>query len=201
MGQIKKDIADKIKTAGSKSKAIKGATDWYSTALKTFLDKSVAKDGGRFVPGKIYVFRYDNPVTEGLQWWDKNPVVLALDPYNNNDVGINLNLLPQKLKETLLDDVHIRLNGQIKTNETRAAENAKAQGQLRLSYEGAKRYLDKYGFGFAIRQYIPGIKKKQAVVSYENWANIVLCDFADLQGITKEQLESLYKKYYKSKNI
>lgn len=201
MGAIKKDIQQKILEAGSKKKAVSVATDWYKSALRAFREKAVAKDPNPFMPGKIYVFRYDTPITENLAWWDKNPVVLALDPVGKNDCGINLNLLPQQLKETLLDEVHIKLNGQIKSAQTRAAENAPSQMPLKFTYEGAKKYLDKFGFGFAVRQYKPQLKKKQAVVSYENWSNIVLCDFADFEGITKQQLESLYKKYYNSKNI
>ena len=201
MGQIKKDIQSQIKIHGSKAKARAEAEDWYSTALSSFNDRTVVKKGERFRPGKIYVFRYDTPITENLQWWDRNPVVLALDPYKGNDVGINLNILPIQVKETLLDDLHIRLNGQIKTNETRARKNAAAQGQLNLTYNGAKRYLDRYGFGFAVRQYKPNLKAGQAVVSYENWAKIVLCNFAELEGISEGALRAMYRKYYNSKNI
>jgi len=201
MGQVKKDIQSQIKLHGSKANARSAAEDWYKTSLNSFNNNSVAKYGERFRPGKIYVFRYDTPITENLQWWDRNPVVLALDSYKGNDVAINLNLLPINVKETLLDDLHIRLNGQIKTNENRAKDNAKAQGQLSLSYQGAKRYLDQYGCGFAIRQYKPALKVKQAVVSYENWAKIVLCDFAELEGITPGMLRAMFRKYYNNKNI
>ena len=97
--------------------------------------------------------------------------------------------------------MHIRLNGQIKTNENRARNNAQAQGGLNLTYQGAKLYLDQFGCGFAVRQYKPNLKAKQAVVSYENWAKIVLCDFAELEGITKGALNAMFRKYYNNKNI
>jgi len=201
MGQIKKDIQALVSELGSKSNAIKESTKWYSTSLSAFRNKEVVKYGERFRPGKIYVFRYDNPITENIEWWDRNPVVLALDPHKSNDVGINLNMLPQDVKETLLDDLHIRLNGQIKTNKTRSPNNASGQGQLNLTYAGAKRYLDKFGCGFAIRQYKPNLKAKQAVVSYENWSKIVLCDFADFEGISRGAVMAMYRKYYNNKNI
>ena len=201
MGQIKKDIQSQIKAHGSKKKARDAAEEWYTNSLKSFNNKTVVQRGGAFQPGKLYVFRYDTPITENLEWWDRNPVVLALDPYKGNDVGINLNILPTNVKETLLDDLHIRLNGQIKTNENRARNNAPAQGQLNLTYQGAKRWLDQYGFGFAVRQYKRNLKGGQAVVSYENWAKIVLCNFADLEGITEGVLRAMYRKYYNSRNI
>jgi hypothetical protein len=201
MGQIKKDIKSQISTLGSKAMAITAAVSWYKKSLSTFRDNGVVKYGERFLPGKIYVFRYDTPITENIEWWDRNPVVLALDPYNGNDVGINLNMLPQDVKETMLDDLHIKLNGQIKSQETKSSKDAKAQGQLNLTYSGAKRYLDKYGCGFAVRQYKPKLKAKQAVVSYENWSKIVLCNFADFEGISEIDVFAMYKKYYNNKNI
>jgi hypothetical protein len=202
MGLIKKEIKVAIKLAGSKMEARKQAMEWYTKSLKDFNAKDVVKRPNRFTPGKIYVFRYDTPKYEKeLPWWDRNPVVLALDPVDGNDCGINLNLLPVYVKETLLDDVHTRLNGQIKTAITRGGGNALNQRGLSLSYKGAKAYLDRYGFGFAVRQYIPSLKRKQAIVNYENWTNIILCEFAELEGVPPGRVKYLFRKYYNNKNI
>ena len=105
MGAIKTQIKALVKTHGSKSNARKEAEAWYASSLKSFRNKEVVKSTIlRFRPGKIYVFRYDTPKTEEtLEWWDRSPVVLALDPYKGNDVGINLNLLPIAVKEFILD--------------------------------------------------------------------------------------------------
>ena len=201
MRTVTQEIDILIGEFGSRAKAKKKAMEWYQKALKSFRNNAVVKKGERFLPGKIYVFRYDTPVTENLQWWDRNPVVLALDSQNKNDLGINLNLIPEEVKETILNELHIKLNGQIKTETTRASQNASAQGQLNLTYDGAKRFLDQYGLGFAIRQYKPELKGKQAIVYYENWSAIVLCDFAQLEGINEPMLRKMYKKYYNSKHI
>jgi hypothetical protein len=202
MGLIKDQIKEKTKTAGSKEAAVRDSKEWYATALKTLKNKNVVKNAKAFVPGKIYVFRYTLPKTkETLEWWDKNPVVLALDTHNGNDIGINLNLLPQNVKETLLDDVYTRLYGQIKTNMTRANENAGAQRNLTLTWDGAKKYLEKYNAVFALRQYIPSLKENQAIVSYEHWADIALCDFIELQGASVIDIIKAFKKQYNNKNI
>lgn len=201
MGSIKKEINEQVKIHGSKAKARLEAEDWYKKSLNSFRNNTVVKRPGRFVPGKIYVFRYDTPVTEDLQWWDRNPIVLALDPYKGNDVGINLNLLPTDVKETLLDDIHTTLMGQIKTATTRSPENAGTQIGLRFTYKGAKQYLDRFGFGFAVRQYIPSLKTKQATVAYEHWSKIAICDFIELEGLSIGQLRSMFRKYYNNKNI
>lgn len=200
MGEVRTNIQKLIKEHGSKKKARTAAEKWYKAALKNFRNKEVSNKANlRFVPGKIYVFRYDDPVTEGLLWWDRNPVVLALDPVNGNDCGINLNLLTVEIREQMLDDIYSKLAGQIKTETTRNTSDAVHQGAIALKYSSAKRYLDKYGFGFAVRQYIPSRKKKQAAVSYENWHQIALCDFAELEGVSKAQLKKFFLDYNKNK--
>lgn len=197
MGEIKKQIRKLSKDAGGKTLARKKAHIWFQTGKSKRSEKSVASTGQRFRPGKIYVFEYKTPKgIDRLEWWDQNPVVLALDPYKGNDVGINLNLLPVTVKEELLDFVYERMQGQIKSQTTGSkAGDAMRQGQIGLSYGGAKSFLNRYGYDFAIRQYIPNLKSKQATVAYENWANIALCDFIDLNGSTVGKIKFLFRKH------
>jgi hypothetical protein len=117
---------------------------------------------------------------------------LALDPDGNNDVGINLNLLPSDVKERLLDRIYNAYESEIKRESVGGKKNdARRQNQLSIRWEEAKNFLASYKF--AIRQYIPGRKLGQAVVSYENWSKIVLCDFADLNGTTYAQLVNEFR--------
>lgn len=200
MGEIKKQIAKLSREAGGKTLARRNAEFWFNTSRLKRSERGVANTGQRFRPGKIYVFDYKTPKTiDRLEWWDANPVVLALDPYQGNDVGINLNLLPVQVKEDLLDFLYDRLSGQIKSQtQGSKSEDALRQGQIMFSYSGAKAFLKRYGFDFAIRQYIPNLKTNQAVVSYENWAKITLCDFIDLNGSSVAKIRYQFRKYLNS---
>ena len=135
--------------------------------------------------------------------WDKNPVMFALDPTDaGNDCGINLNLLPVDVKEDLLDLIYERMKGLIKSASSgNKMYNAKTQAPIKLDYKGAKKFLDDFGLGFAIRQYIPNLKQNQKVVSYENWAQIAMCDFLELEGITVNELRQQFSNYLKNKDI
>jgi hypothetical protein len=197
VGEIKNQIRKLSSEAGGKRLARNVAHAWFEDGKKKRKDKSVSTTGQKFKPGKIYVFDYKKPKTiERLEWWDMNPVVLALDPYNGNDVGINLNLLPVRVKEDLLDIVYDRMRGQIEAQKSgRKAGDALRQGNIKLTYSGAKAFLEKYGFDFAIRQYIPSLKSGQAVVSYESWAKIALCDFIDLNGTTVTKIRYQFRKH------
>ena len=195
MGYVKKQIRELTKSAGSNRAARKAAEKWFNDGVSNKSVKEAAYVRNRFEPGKIYIFEYD-PITPDLEFFDKNPVVLALEQLdNNNDLGVNLNLLPIRVKEDLLDDLYSRVQGQIKSNSTGVKYyNAKTQGGLRITYDGMKSYLQRSGCDFAIRQYKPSRKQKQAVVSYSKWPEIALCDFIDLNGVTMKQIRRLFSK-------
>lgn len=202
MGKIKQDIKNLSKEAGSKTKARRAAEKWFDEASKSIRDMSVAKHSKPFRIGMIHVFRYEKPKhLDRLEWWDRNPVVLAMEPHESGtDVGINLNLLPVEFKEDLLDLIYDRMQGQIKSNTGRSKENnALTQGEITLIYKDIKNFLVQFGFDFAIRQYIPELKKNQKVVSYEGWAKIALCDFQDLKGVGINEVKRMYREHLKSR--
>ena len=196
MAYVKSEIRRLSKEAGSKTSARKEAEKWFQDSLRDRTVTEAKYTRNRFEPGKIYVFRYETPKYENeIPWWDKNPVVLAIEQVDKNDLGINLNLLPVKLKEQLLDDLYKRLEPQIKSAQKGMnALNATGQKPLKITYDGMKAYLEKFGYDFAIRQYIPERKKDQAVVSYNRWPDIALCDFIELNGATVNQIRRLFNR-------
>jgi len=194
MGYVKREIRRLTKEAGSKSNARSLAEDWYNEAVRSRSIKEATKVRTRFQPGKIYVFRY-SPVTENLPWFDRNPVVLAIEQVDGNDLGINLNLLPVSVKEQLMDDLYNRMEGQINNASTgNKNNNATAQNPLRITYNGMKAYLSRFGCEFAIRQYKPNRKISQSVVSYQSWPKIALCDFIALNGATVRGIRLLFSR-------
>lgn len=195
MGEVRKQIRALSKEFGGKARAAREAESWFETSKKAVREKAVARSAGPFQPGKIYVFRYENPVS--AFWWDSNPIVLALNKSDTgNDMGINLNMLPVKVKEDLLDFVYEQYMGYIQ-GQTRGSktENARAQAPLSLSYQGAKSFLKRYGFDFAIRQYASSRKSQQVVVSYEHWARIALCDFIELNNSSVGKIRAAFRKH------
>ena len=192
MGYVKKKIKELIKESGSKNKARSTAEAWFKESIKSRYLNEVMHTSGRFEPGKVYVFDY-KPSTIDLQWFDKNPVVLAIGSKGENDLGVNLNLLPVAVKEKLLDDLYVKMEAQIKSANTGAGrENALRQSPLKISYEGMSAYLKQFGCDFAIRQYIPSGKSRQNVVTYSKWPDIALCDFIELNGTTIAQIRRLF---------
>ena len=187
MGYVKKEIKRLSSEAGSKARARADAEKWFSEGRKNRAIRDVAKSRERFSIGKIYSFEY-TPITENLPWYDRNPVVLALNSPNKNDLGVNINLLPIKFREEMLDKVHTAA-------VFGASGDAIRESSLRITYDGMKMFLERYGFGFAVRQYIPSRKRKQTVVSYQSWPKIALCDFAALEGASYADIVRLHAQY------
>ena len=199
MGYIKEEIKKLIKGKG-RSAAAKEQMAWFESGLSNRKEKSIVSVRSRFISGKIYVFEY-SPITKDLEWFDENPVVLALDPYDGDDIGINLSLLPPSVREELLDEVYTRNQSAIKSASKLTKNADKQRGLLRFSYEGAKRYLEMKGFDFAIRRYKPNRKSKQAVITYKDWCKVALVDFNSLNGVTKNQLARLFEDHRRKRNI
>lgn len=203
MGKVKQDIKNLSKEAGSKTKARRAAEKWFKDASNSIRDNTVAKHSKPFKVGMIHVFRYEKPLNiKTLEWWDLNPVVLALEPHDSGtDVGINLNLLPVQFKEDLLDMIYDKMQGQIKSQSGKVRENnAMTQGQIKLIYKDIRKFLVQFGFDYAIRQYVPQLKKNQQVVSYESWAKIALCDFQDLYGIGINEVKRAFLEHLKTRS-
>ena len=200
MGYIKKRIAALSKEFGGKIKASAAAMDWFQKGIKSKNVTEAQLTRSRFEPGKIYVFKYEHPVTqETMPWWDKAPVVLALDnpERDHTDYGVNLNLLPARFRQEILDQLYTRLNSKIQANikGNKASDAVKQRPLVDLKYAAVKAYLDRFGLGFAIRRYLPNLKKNQAVVSYESWPKIAICEFAKIHGASIGQIRKEFIQY------
>ena len=200
MGYIKQQIRLLVKESGDKKRARAASEEWFNESVKSRKDKDVQLTPRPFKPGKIYVFDYVHPKWEKeLDWFDKKPVVLALNPINETtDCGINLNLLPISFKENLLDAFYHAYEGVIESTETGSNRNdaMKQRPIMTLRYEHVKTYMEKFGFGFAVRAYKTNLKKNQTVVSYESWPRIALCDFIKIHGSNVWAVRRLFAKYY-----
>jgi hypothetical protein len=192
--RLKRQIEDLAKAAGSKKLARIESNQWFEDGLKSRKIKDVEFTPKPFMPGKIYVFDYKTPLgKEDLEWFDTRPTVLALYPIDNTtDCGVNLNLLPIKVKEQVLDAFYNAYHVKIENLTTGVKKSdALLQRPLVFRYEEVKKFLDVFG----IRRYKTNLKKNQAVVSYESWARIALCDFIKIYGSTTAAVRRMYTEY------
>ena len=96
----------------SVQKAARGrpkSTDWYKDKIREFgtpTAMNLIRDGKQNTRpffGRLNMFFYDPKLKKTLPYYDRFPLVLPLERYNDGFLGINLHYLPIPLRIRLLD--------------------------------------------------------------------------------------------------
>lgn len=200
MGKLADEIRVLVKGYKSLDLAKQDTEKWFRKALSSASDKSVNRTSEAFKPGKIYVFRYEDTITEN-EWWDLHPVVLSLGRKDGKDIGINLNLIPHANKQQLLDKIYTFYKTKIDDKIEKAHGNSISESFIAsFNYDAMKPFLEKTGFAAAVRTYATGNRKNSAVISYSEWRKVALLDLAQIKGASINVAYKKYRKYIKNKN-
>lgn len=199
MGKLSQDINALIRESRGLDVAKNSANSWFNKTSQSNGDKSVESTSAIFRAGKIYIFRYENPKTATkLEWWDRNPVVLSLGHFEGKDIGINLNLIPYGRKIQLLDKIYEQYLPKIERMIERGKGDASTEdGIADLTYDKLKPFLEKTGFGAAVRLYVTGLRSNTKVISFSKWKKVALIDLNDISGGDINQAYSQIGKYIK----
>lgn len=201
MAKFAEEVRNFVKNSRGLDNARTAADQWFRTVGKSNGDKSIQSYSGPFQPGKIYIFRYEHPVTEDrLEQWDANPVVLSLGRVDGNDVGINLNYLPEKVKLNVIDKIYKNYNSKIEEQIAKKPGQAKAQKPiLSFNEDTIIKFLNDAGLGYAIKRYVTNLRKKTKVVSAEGWKYIPLLNLVQFKKTDIRKVQSGYSKYINKK--
>ena len=90
-----------IQLAKQKNASEKQSLDWLMQRIQNI--NRPANDNNTFGPGGLYFFGYDAKTKDKLPYWDKFPLVLALEKYSDGFLGLNLHYLPVKYRVAFLD--------------------------------------------------------------------------------------------------
>ena len=131
-------------------KAAKGrpkSTDWYRDKIREFgtpkaLD--LIRDGKQATRpffGRLNMFFYDPKLKKTLPYYDRFPLVLPLENYNDGFLGINFHYLPIPLRVKLLDRVVDFSNNTKFDESTRLNVSYNNLKSIRLIKPTIKRYL------------------------------------------------------------
>jgi hypothetical protein len=188
--KFKKLRQDYIRESGGLEKASKGAFEWL-TGLESVKNGYIRemKRGDVFEPGKLYFMDYV-PIYKDRPY-NTLPLIICLSdtnypgargflqsvlrlfgvrPEKNHLLGINLNWLPEKVKENFVQGYVNLARGQLLTEmKGNKAMNVKRQSGLKITYEDLKNLNNDFFFSYAVRNYYkPGIRKAYEI-SYEYW--------------------------------
>ena len=129
----------------------------------------------QFRLGMLYCFYYDPKTKLDLDYWDKFPMVIVLERYNDGFLGINLHYLPVKYRiafmQKLMKFAQLTPDNDIK--------------RLRVTYdilEASKRYAE---FRPCIKRYLYGhIRSKLLTIQPNEWDIAIMLPLQQFKGAT-----------------
>ena len=180
------------------SKPSTASVKWYNENYKNNRDSWLK--GGFMKPGRLYMFDYKHPKNEDtLAYWDTNPLVLSLGTFRTKagkirNIGINLHLLPPKVRRLVLFTIYTTFKTQYKKNLY--ATNPKDIPSIRWNM--VKKPVEKFGVGFALRMYIPELQKHIVEFKVEDMPKAIWIPSARYAKTNPAKLEKEWKQYLKA---
>lgn len=163
------------------------------------------------IPGKIYTYQYSPSGGAGpLGWYDTRPMIISIRHYtsphtkNHIEFGLNLNFMPPKMKQIVIQRLYQTYQGIIDAN-MRLNELGNYT-QNRPTFTGTHDFMKvldflwdsvgKTAYKFALRNYIYPNMSNIKTIDYADWGKIL---FIEPKDVTGASIGKIYKQYYQYK--
>lgn len=175
------------------------ALDWYNRVARKDADFQFKSKLLR--QGFLYIFHYDTPkYGDVLDFFDTEPLVISFGEIETNegkrDIGINLHLLPRKIRAIVMYKIF-----ELNRNYFKEEVFEKPQKPIPITWKQLKKPLEKYGIAFAIRMYIPELRKQTIEFPFENWKDAIYIESKGYSKKSIEEIESLWQKFVHKSNL
>jgi len=140
-------------------------------------------DASDFI-GRMFFFFYDAKLKDSLPYWDKFPLVIPIEIYNDSFLGLNLHYLHPTYRIVLLDKLETIMTNKKYDDRTKfRISYAYLKRASRILPPEAKPCIKKYLYTH--------IKSKFLPISAEDWDIVVFLPWEDFtgsktSGITKQ---------------
>jgi hypothetical protein len=176
--RLKQQLKETGKQTGSRR-----ARQWIRQKVKDLANarRTVMLDRKRKVTrpivGKMYFYFYDPKTKDQLRYYDKFPLVIPIDYYNDGFLGLNLHYIHPRQRLLLLDSL------------SEYATNSKydAKTKLRLSYALLASASKHYQFKPCLKRYLYNHVQSQFLeINADEWDIAVLLPAENFQKAEKE---------------
>ena len=153
--------------------------------------KGIAREKSRyvrsFIKGRLYFFLYDPKTKDELPYYDRFPLVLVLEKYDDGFLGLNLHYLPVKYRILFLR----------KLMQFAILDDQDEIKRMRVTYDilnASKRFRE---FKPCVKRYLfPHIKSRILAVQPEEWETAMYLPVHQFKGekpqkIWKESMEEV----------
>lgn len=175
------------------------AFQWHQLQAKK--DKTFQYKHKLLKQGFLYTYRYLTPkYADVLDFFDTEPLVISFGEIDTSlgkrDIGVNLHLLPRNLRAIVMYKIF-----ELNRNYFKEQIFKRPQKPIPITWKQIKKPLEKYGIGFAIRMYIPELRKETVEFPFENWRDAIYIESREYKKKTIEQIEILWKKFVRESNL
>ena len=177
-------ISDSLAKEGYKPRSTK-ARDWLRAKVKDLnpSQSSLMRDRERLrsntIVGKMYFYFYDPKTKEELPYYDRFPLVLPVEPYDDGFLGLNLHYIHPKQRITLLD----------KLTDYATNKNFDEKTRLRLSYQTLKSSTRLFESTPCIKRYLfSHVRSRFLEISASEWDIAVMLPVESFVGATTSKV-------------
>ena len=148
-------------------------------AIPATIKAETSRNTRRFILGQLYMFYYDPKGKMDMPYYDRFPLVIALEKYGDGFLGLNLHYLPIKYRILFMNKL-MRYAKYTPENEIQ---------KLRISYEilsASRRFKE---FKPCLKRYLHGhIRSRILTVEPEEWDVAVALPIQLFKGATSQHI-------------
>lgn len=166
-----------MKNGGNAERLGANSLQWFYRQIKS---AASAFPSNAFNPvkdpfiGGMFHFIYDPKLKDKLPYWDRFPLVIPIEMYNDGFLGLNLHYLPPLLRARLLDTL-------MELKETSATN----QSYMRVSYKILKGVAAQKLFGPCLKRYLTNhILTRIISIGEESWEKVAFLPTQQFQKAT-----------------
>jgi hypothetical protein len=135
-----------------------------------------------FISGGLYFYAYDAKTKDVLPYWDRFPIIVLLDKYQDGHIGLNLHYLPPQLRVIFLSKLLTSFNPQYSEKDNMM--------RLKISYDALKSSGMKYYLPCIKRYLTTHVKSKILPIEPHEWTNAV---YLPMQKFEKQNQNVVWK--------
>jgi len=179
-------------------RASKESEDWIENMISEGNPQVGDVSANRFTTGKLYYFDYYPTLESSRDLYDSKPIVISLgsDEKGTGDLGLNIRFLPFEVRKKFLNAVVSAIFGRLNAaTQGQRQLKARLQSTLDIDYYSLKPLIDRYGAGYAVRDYLKPGRRNVKVISYENWHRMACIDSDTFIGESNRVIHSQFYQY------
>jgi len=184
MAYLIQRIKEELEKSGHESRTSE-ARDWLKAKVKdlspnrTALMKDREKLKDKSILGRMYFYFYDAKTKDMLPYYDRFPLVIPIERYQDGFLGLNLHYISPKQRVILLDKLSNYLNNHRYDETTR----------IRLSYDHLRNASTIYEGIPCVKKYLyKQVKSRFLEITADEWDIAALLPTEDFSGATKNKV-------------